>query len=63
MSEGLKPCPFCGGNVDKHIAKNTSVQMFYCDRCLAVMVFRGHLEDPGATQAYNRRVNDGTQRT
>ena len=66
MSEGLKPCPFCGGSVNKLTYKfknsDQQVQTFTCTRCLAFVCFRGHEADPGATQAYNRRVNDGTKR-
>lgn len=54
IDNSLKPCPFCGGFVEK---KNgyTGLRMFHCIKCDAVISFLHHERDPAATACYNNR--------
>ena len=54
----LKPCPFCGGKVNKKIAPLMGTIMFICDKCGADICFYGAEHEPKATQAYNRRAEN-----
>jgi Lar family restriction alleviation protein len=55
----LKPCPFCGGEVDKFTAPLKGTQMFVCKKCGADVCFYGAEYEPKATKAWNRRVDNG----
>ena len=51
---GLKPCPFCGGYVEKKTGI-TGLRMFHCTNCDAFISFLHHEYDPAATACYNNR--------
>ena len=34
MSEKLKPCPFCGGNVKIHLSPTKKSRFIQCTKCL-----------------------------
>ena len=54
----LKPCPFCGGKVDKFIAPLRQTVMFVCHDCGADVCFYGGAYEPKATEKWNRRAGD-----
>lgn len=64
MSEELKPCPFCGGEIK---LDEDDFYMFCCDKCGAGITFAKELEDGTATdcnkkesiEKWNRRANNG----
>jgi len=58
MTEKLKPCPFCGGEVKKFIAPIRQTVMFECEKCGADVCFYGKEYDPKATQAWNRSFDN-----
>ena len=47
----LKPCPFCGGTVNKKIGPYKGTVMFVCNICGADVCFYGAEHEPKATQA------------
>ena len=51
----LKPCPFCGGKVQKFKGTFVGTMMFVCRTCGADVCFYGKEYDPDATDAWNRR--------
>ena len=57
----LKPCPFCGNNAYDHIKYNphSHIQrhIVKCTKCNATMEYR---DKKSATEAWNRRVSDGS---
>ena len=55
----LKPCPFCGGKVEKFIAPLQQTVMFICHDCGADVCFYGAEHEPKATEAWNRRADNG----
>ena len=55
----LKPCPFCGGDVNKKIGPYKGTVMFVCNKCGADVCFYGAEHEPKATQAWNRRADNG----
>ena len=54
----LKPCPFCGGAVNKKIGQYKGTVMFVCKKCGADVCFYGAEYEPKATQAWNRRADN-----
>ena len=54
----LKPCPFCGGAVNKKIGPYKGTIMFVCNKCGADVCFYGAEHEPKATQAWNRRADN-----
>lgn len=54
----LKPCPFCGGKIEKVNAPMMNTVMFVCKKCGADVCFYGAEHDPKATKAWNRRVKE-----
>lgn len=57
MTEKLKPCPFCGGEVVK-IKAPLGTEMFICHKCGMDVCFFGAEHEPKATAAYNRRKDN-----
>lgn len=57
-SDKLKPCPFCGGKVEKFIAPLVKTVMFVCKKCGADVCFYGAEHEPKATEAWRRRADD-----
>ena len=56
----LKPCPFCGSkSVRRQGGVITGMVMFVCQCCGADVCFYGAERDPHATQAWNRRSENG----
>ena len=53
------PCPFCGGKVKKHIAPIRGTVIFWCEKCGADVCFYGAEHEPKATEAWNRRTDNG----
>lgn len=53
-SNDLKPCPFCGGSVERSPGI-TGMMLFHCLKCDAVISFIFHEYDPAATACYNNR--------
>lgn len=51
----LKPCPFCGGKVNKIKGIIGETIMFICEECGADVCFYGAEHEPKATAAWNRR--------
>ena len=51
----LKPCPFCGANVEQITAPMLGTQMFVCNVCGADVCFAGAEHEPNASKAWNRR--------
>ena len=51
----LKPCPFCGGKIEKVNAPMMNTVMFVCKKCGAYVCF--YVAEPKATEAYNRRAD------
>lgn len=59
MSEiRLKPCPFCGGKVEKVIAPLMKMVMFTCGDCGADVCFYGGEYEPIATERWNQRIEE-----
>lgn len=60
--EKLKPCPFCGGEVNRTVLYG-NINFFKCKSCMAVISFDGdyYNKHPNeAIEAWNRRAeNDG----
>ena len=60
--QGLKPCPFCGGEA---VLINTrafgeSCKSVMCIKCKAtVNNFAGDMQEERATEAWNRRADNG----
>ena len=54
----LKPCPFCGGKVNKRKAPLMGTIMFVCEKCGADICFYGAEHEPKATEAWNRRYDN-----
>lgn len=54
----LKPCPFCGGKIEKYTFPLKGAQMFICYKCGADVCFYGAEYDPKATEAWNRRADN-----
>ena len=52
----LKPCPFCGGKIEKVNAPMMNTVMFVCHKCGADVCFYGAEHEPKATKAWNRRT-------
>lgn len=61
MKKELKPCPFCGGAVEKKTSVMFGTMMFRCHKCGADVCFYGSEADPKATEAWNRRYQDEQQ--
>ena len=68
MNQKLKPCPFCGGEIDGpnfvqcNYGKKIITLGLTCKKCKTGFKFRAaFVEDPytEAREAWNRRVNDG----
>jgi len=60
---GLKPCPFCGGEV-KRVRGFRGLNFFKCKKCGVVVSFDNDFynENPDkAIEAWNRRVTDGAK--
>lgn len=55
----LKPCPFCGGKVNRFIGPLRKTVMFVCETCGADVCFYGAEYEPKATKAWNRRAVEG----
>lgn len=55
----LKPCPFCGGKVKKAIGPYKGTVLFVCNECGADVCFYGAEYEPKATNAWNRRADNG----
>ena len=53
MKNGLKECPFCGGQV--RIAASHGITYFLCEDCGALVSFRGKEEPDAAKEAWNQR--------
>lgn len=51
----LKPCPFCGGEVEKKDGFIYGTKTFICHKCGADVMFYGGEKDPKATEKWNRR--------
>ena len=58
MSEKLKPCPFCGGEVKKFVGPINLTIMFICKKCGADVCFYDAEHEPKATEAWNRRADN-----
>lgn len=58
MIEKPKPCPFCGEKIEKRTGTVAMTTMFICRKCGADVCFFGAEDDPKATDAWNRRVNN-----
>ena len=58
MKTELKPCPFCGGKIQKMIGPIKNTVMFICHKCGADICFYGAEHEPKATQSWNRRVKE-----
>ena len=56
MNNELKPFPFCGGKVNKKIARLFGTVMFVCERCGADVCFYGAEFGEKAIKAWNRRA-------
>ena len=52
----LKPCPFCGGKVNRFIGPLRKTVMIVCETCGADVCFYGAEHEPKATKAWNRRA-------
>lgn len=52
----LKPCPFCGGKIEKVNAPMMNTVMFVCKKCGADVCFYGAEHEPKASKAWNRRT-------
>lgn len=61
MEKELKPCPFCGGMIEKISGLFSREIMFRCHKCGARVYFYGAGFDPKATEAWNRRYQDEQQ--
>lgn len=59
LKNNLKPCPFCGGKVKKRIGPIQQTVMFICQKCGADVCFYGAEHEPKATEAWNRRGENG----
>ncbi len=66
MTEGLKPCPFCGSESEVRMMTLHSGEKLYgvfCKEDLAAEIQHGHFIDNFATkseaiESWNRRAND-----
>lgn len=52
----LKPCPFCGGKIEKVNAPMMNTVMFGYHKCGADVCFYGAEHEPKASKAWNRRA-------
>ena len=60
--QGLKPCPFCGGEavLINTMAFGKSCKSVMCIKCKAtVNNFAGDMQEERATEAWNRRSDNG----
>lgn len=57
--EELKKCPFCGKEVKRFVSPVMDTVMFVCGECGADVCFYGSEHEPKATEAWNRRDNNG----
>lgn len=53
----LKPCPFCGGKIEKVNAPMMNTVMFVCHKCGAYVCFYGAEHEPKASKAWNKRIS------
>lgn len=58
MIDKLKPCPFCGENVEKQTGTVMGTTMFICRKCGADVCFFGAECGSKATDAWNRRADN-----
>lgn len=58
----LKPCPFCGGKIEKVNAPMMNTVMFVCHKCGADVCFYGAEHEPNATKAWNSRAGNERKR-
>lgn len=56
----LKPCPYCGGEVEIFIAPIKNTYMFVCGKCGADVCFYGAEYGQKAVEAWNRRADNET---
>lgn len=59
----LKPCPFCGGEVNRHEGIVKGIVMFTCYNCGADVCFYGAEYEPKASEVWNRRAEPTERRT
>lgn len=52
----LKPCPFCGGKIEKVNSPMMNTVMFVCHKCGVDVCFYGAEHEPKASKAWNRRA-------
>jgi Lar family restriction alleviation protein len=57
MSKDLKPCPFCGGEVEAKMGLG-DIACITCDLCGAVVSFRGGELLKETISTWNRRADD-----
>lgn len=58
MTNKLKPCPFCGSEVQMITGMLANVTMFSCKKCMALMSFRGAEIFDKAVERFNRRAKN-----
>lgn len=51
----LKPCPFCGGDVNLFIGFMVGLPMIVCGKCSATVSFGGKETREQTIKAWNRR--------
>lgn len=55
----LKPCPFCGGQVQMFSGFIAGVTMIVCKKCRAIVSFGGKEREQETVKAWNRRAENG----
>ena len=62
MNDKLKPCPFCGGEVEmKSLGGNAFCGLFYTIECKQCHISRANLDKNAAITSWNRHAEAITQ--